>query len=1120
VAVGVVVRQVTRRELLDIREREWAPQLRGVSLVAEAEIREEHRVQAASALGVLYGKGRFSTEQGITFLARWPACLVASMTGVAVTSYAQGTYWPALWGAAGYAGHGSDAQVWGEAFARSAARLGLPTFADSSRSGYRYIAPVLMHAGIPAYCLGDFFRLLAERRRQDPRLDADSFLAWATAPGRQLRLSQLDKPAERFLLGGGEYAHDVVDRTFDLLERLGEPDPDLDGVGLPAYMTQAARDELEAGRLDLEGTRRSYARDGARTVRQARPRIALDPYGAGVHVLLPAVGDMPDGLAQWRITADGETGTVQSRALWVGAAESAPETAYPLSRPVRTVLVSLAGREDLATELPVVEQADPILFFAEDGRRLPGTVSLPRAPVWIMHPTERQLEFAGQANATAESAVPFGWDGWHLLRILLEDVRAVGLRGGRAHQVEFQGRPRLLHGDPLSGVATPYGSPVYGAPPAVFLPSTDAEITWHVEVRRVGDSAPLVTRRVATSGEVDIWRDVPRPLLGAFEVTARGPLGRGLRRTIFIAEGLSVAYRPEARLLSGAGLAQGRVRLAAADGAAVSPPSLLFGPNERSHPVEYRTATESEPLVITPPHAALLCPGAGATAWTTSMLRLVTEEFAAAGRLLVRLPPEVQDGQTELELYVKGERVQSIPSSGHQSVGLSGFELDRAVDTIDAHGRAELVLSIGSTLMPVGYVRPRRLASGAHLKDSTLMLHNAAVVEGLTAGVYLAYAPWRPPVEVPVAADGTAELPEALVNAGPLFVLPRVEDPWAVSNWPVWPGADGYACQAQGMPISGDAEEDALSRFVAGGAELPALTGLERLWRLTDLAAALVKLGARADLGERCTEELLRRPRAAILALVNEDLSNADVVHALISTGLAAVLSGTVPWQPAERLALDRLWAAFPAAAVIASGSTLANPDIADVAAAHCGDSMTELLAGRPDPHATVGRFGREAEMMAVLSPDQVEALWQAAAVVPQALLDADTRVMAARRTFDARNSGALRASALVVKSVTRTAELLIEESPNPELAELIEARRPGAGKGGWLALPAMSIAMALTARLAARGNARCGTLESEYRGKWANLALHAPDLVAIDLVRAEALLVGALPEKPENLHD
>ena len=53
-------RKVTRRELLDIRERQWAPLLRGVSLVAEAEIREDHRTQAVSAIGLLYGEGQYT----------------------------------------------------------------------------------------------------------------------------------------------------------------------------------------------------------------------------------------------------------------------------------------------------------------------------------------------------------------------------------------------------------------------------------------------------------------------------------------------------------------------------------------------------------------------------------------------------------------------------------------------------------------------------------------------------------------------------------------------------------------------------------------------------------------------------------------------------------------------------------------------------------------------------------------------------------------------------------------------------------------------------------------------------------------------------------------------------
>ena len=80
------------------------------------------------------------------------------------------------------------------------------------------------------------------------------------------------------------------------------------------------------------------------------------------------------------------------------------------------------------------------------------------------------------------------------------------------------------------------------------------------------------------------------------------------------------------------------------------------------------------------------------------------------------------------------------------------------------------------------YVRPRRLASGVDLAGDKLVLRDAAAVDGLTAGVYLAYAPWRPPVELPVSADGTAALPPELRDAGPLRVLLRIDDPWTVSE--------------------------------------------------------------------------------------------------------------------------------------------------------------------------------------------------------------------------------------------------------------------------------------------------------------------------------------------------
>ncbi|MGH6955623.1 MAG: hypothetical protein ACREEW_03040, partial [Caulobacteraceae bacterium] len=88
----------------------------------------------------------------------------------------------------------------------------------------------------------------------------------------------------------------------------------------------------------------------------------------------------------------------------------------------------------------------------------------------------------------------------------------------------------------------PYGSPVYPVPPRVQLPQDlGANIRWYAEVRRVDGGPPLAAGLIGPGGEVDIWEGIARPLLGEFEVTVRGPLGRGLRRTIFVAEGLAAS---------------------------------------------------------------------------------------------------------------------------------------------------------------------------------------------------------------------------------------------------------------------------------------------------------------------------------------------------------------------------------------------------------------------------------------------------------------------------------------------------------------------------------------------------------------------------------------------------
>ena len=1098
-------RKVSAQELLRLRESSWEPRLRGASLVAETDLRPDHTRQVARVLGALYEKLPDPRAGGEAFLLRWPACLAAAMAGVAATDYHGGIYWPELWGATGLRGTSQDQGIWGRAFNQAVDRLGMATFPELPLP---FVGPILMHAGLPTYCLNDYFQLLLSRRQLDPGMDAEGFLAWATAPGRRLRLTKLDVPARRFLTDGGDYALDVVDRCLDLLDRLTEPDPDLDGVRLPGRIVEAARREAAAQGLDQPTARRGEAK----TRRSApRPRIGLDPFGVGVQVVLPAVGDTPDGIATWRVTADGEPVTVRSRAQWVGSAEAAPPTAHPLTRPVRSVHVSLVGW-DHVSELDVVQPSDPILFFSEDGRRLPQHLPLPPDHLWILHPADRELGVAGELRTITETPVAFGWEGWHLQLASLEKVQSLSLSGGPSHVVQGYARPRLLLGEPIPGVTTPYGSPVYAVPPQLWLPDTPGSvISWHADIRPAAGSSSFVSREFDQVGTVALWDEVSRPILGAFDVTVRGPLGRGMRRTVVIAEDLSVSYVPAVRALRANGLEPGRADLKVPVGAAVNPSRLSFGTTDRAHVVEVRAGTETEPVVVRPPHVDLLCAGAGVTTWTAAPIHAATEAMSDLGRLLVRAPGTVV--KADLEVWVGAQRIQTIPPTGGQASGLTGYDVPRASQTVAHHGRAELLLPWGHNVMPVGVVRPRRLATGAEISSGQLKIRDCAQVEGLTVALYLARAPWRAPVIMPVPRDGVVRLPPGVRDAGPLRVLLRVEDPWVVADRPDWPVHGSYACDAAGLPASSDPEEDALSRFLAGEGDLPAMPRrVDHLWRLIHLADDLLALGAPSDLHERCSAVLREQPGRAVTGLLDTGLDAGACVVGLISTGLAI----TRPSVEKDLRAAERLWALAPAAAAVLSsrvfaGSADQDTDslaaVMDAALAQCGLQLDQVLSGGEDPSAQVGQFGPDAERMAVLSPEQIEAVWQAAAVVPQALLDADTRAVAARQMFDARRTSELSRAAREATTIVRSAERLVAASPYRYAVAQIAARRHPDGKGGWLALPAMSAALALVARIAARDNHACRSFERAWRNRWTDLARQAPDLASIDLVLAEALI-------------
>ena len=147
---------------------------------------------------------------------------------------------------------------------------------------------------------------------------------------------------------------------------------------------------------------------------------------------------------------------------------------------------------------------------------------------------------------------------------------------------------------------------------------------------------------------------------------------------------------------------------------------------------------------------------------------------------------------------------------------------------------------------------------------------------------------------------------------------------------------------------------------------------------------------------------------------------------------------------------------------------------VMEAALAQCGPSLDAVLRGADDPHAQV-----EAQVEAGPRPP----------AVPQPLLDADTRAVAAAQLSGARLTPELARAAQDATSVVGSAERLVAASPYRRAVAQIAARRPPGGKEGWLALPAMSASLALVARISARGDEGCRSFERAWRPRWTDLA-------------------------------
>ena len=362
-----------------------------------------------------------------------------------------------------------------------------------------------------------------------------------------------------------------------------------------------------------------------------------------------------------------------------------------------------------------------LLAFDADGEEVGR--ELPAEAVWVLYPATAELRSDIQPRILVASTLPLSWRGWRLAQLDLrgaswlaigdtqarstEDPDAgPGRRGDEERRVvRGRTRPVLRTGLPIPGVTTVAGNPVFAAPPQVLLPPGQGR--WRVEARRAESGAVLAS--VTATGDAwhpdDLWRSVPRPLLGQVAITVTP----GLRRAVVLAEGLGVTAYPLPRLTSARGLEPADAVISAPPGMTVSPAAVAYGEDTVTREITCVAGTVTARLAVTPPHIRLRIdpePGSGgaATPWHhDGPLRLTGDDLWRGGALRIDLPGVAVPPPVTIIAGNSGEAAGK-PVQVLDPTGDGRYPLRRLLDTVTVQGHAELTIAVGAAAVTIATV--------------------------------------------------------------------------------------------------------------------------------------------------------------------------------------------------------------------------------------------------------------------------------------------------------------------------------------------------------------------------------------------------------------------------------
>ncbi|MBH0022651.1 hypothetical protein [Salinibacterium sp. SWN248] len=1094
-------------ELLELREREsqWRQRLVGTSLVMEADVDQGEATESFRWLGNRF-RNCDTREDRKHLLSLFRANFLIGLTAVGGRDYDEGTFWPFVNEAFGVRLSQGDTDLVVTRYKEILDYYSLRRFTTPMAN----VGEILMHAGVPVGSVEGFLRLLVKQDRRGAGTSGALFAAWARSQNREsASLLGLDAPTWRFLREGGEIAEDFVDRclvAFDAATTGGiSPDS-----GLARHIVDEIGRLVETGALVSRPGRGTRSREVVYV-----PTLTWDDARHGVAITLPSLEVPLEETVHWTLASEGRSASYTAEPPWPGL--PAKTIIHSLRQPTKAVSVRARPGEQ-EWDMTVVDPDDPLLIFdAATGVLIPARNSLPRDLVVIGTPQSGDkpfnelIEFDGPCPVISEHQSPFGWESWIFATVDLNGVKKLSRGEDRARFVSTSTRPQIAYPEPVLGATTSDDSIVYSDVPSVTLPasgdSSAGSLPWTISLTEESSGRTLWSSEVRSASdplEVELWPERPASLLGKYVITVRGALGRGLTRRVVVAEGWAARHQPTFRYLAaeGNGMEPATVSLSCAD---KDNQSLELDRSTPSATVTLSSEASELAIVVRVPHMNIAVTRGSTFPVVTLLPQSLDSESLEDTHLRVTVPAGLWATLGLVSAKGVEQTIDAVVTGQRSYVN---FNLGQLADTARSARSGRLQLRIGEKSVPVGNLRPRKLADEVRFDaETSALVISPSAPQGLAAAIYPKYSPWKLPTVISFA-DGAASaaIDRAVSQMGRAKVLLRVDDPWSPSPWPEMPDrTDPNVFDLTMLPLeeSDESVEGEFSRWLEGSGEMP--SGASAL----PLAAQILSLLGKFDttrtyswIRSQISGLFASHPALFLDTAMQTSLEPSVLMRLVVDSDLAATGSEIPPPVPGS-------WPLNSFLGLVGDYEGTqedSDPEFISNLENFAGRDALTLLDTGTDPHAKIGRFDDNTPMLSQFPVERLEQIWAAASPIPGRLLQQDTRMIAARQLFDARSSRTLRDLTSGSRAILQRTKSAIFDVLGPGGTDAIEAR---IGADGWRNLPALSMALAIVARLAARDLGNTRGLYAVLRDYYAQLAEAAPAFVEQDLVIAELWIMN-----------